>query len=323
MRVEEMMKELVPVTIISGFLGSGKTTLLNWIISQNQGLRIAVIVNDLGEINIDNNLILSTSGDVMEISNGCICCSNNDDLRGTVGAILRRTPNLDYLVIESTGVGDPLPIMKTFIRPEFLNVIRVDSVITVVDCEHVQESITADLVARHQIEHADFILLNKCDLVAEADLAAAKDAVLTLNGKAKLAETVRCAVPLPLILGVALHEEARAAGEDATHQHVCGPTCHHAGEREHGFTSVSFSADGAIDPEKFQLFLENLPSAVFRAKGFLRTCFSEQRYIFQLIARRFTLDPIVVQSGPDNRLVFIGKDMDGESLIEDLRKCFI
>ncbi len=317
------MKERVPVTIISGFLGSGKTTLLNRIISQSQGLRIAVIVNDLGEINIDNDLILSTSGDVMEISNGCICCSNNDDLRGTVGELLRKTPEVDYLVIESTGVGDPLPIMKTFIRPEFLNVTRVDSVITVVDCEHVQESITADLVARHQIEHADFILLNKCDLVAEVDLATAKDAILTLNDKAKLAETVRCAVPLPLILGVALHKEATAAGEDVNHSHVCGATCHHIGEWEHGFTSVSFSSDGTINPDKFQEFLENLPSAVFRAKGFLRTCFSEQRYIFQLIARRFTLDPTALQSGPDNRLVFIGKDMDGERLIEDLRKCFI
>lgn len=318
-----MMKERVPVTIISGFLGSGKTTLLNRIISQSQGLRIAVIVNDLGEINIDNDLILSTSGDVMEISNGCICCSNNDDLRGTVGELLRRTPQVDYLVIESTGIGDPLPIMKTFIRPEFLNVTRVDSVITVVDCEHVKESILADRVARHQIEYADFILLNKCDLVDGSDIAAAKDAVLTLNSKAKIAETIRCDAPLPLILGVAVHEEAPAAVEGTNHPHSCCATCHHPGEREHGFMSVSFSADGTIDPEKFQVFLENLPSAVFRAKGFLRTCLSEQRYIFQLIARRFTLDPIAVQSGPDNRLVFIGKDMDGESLIEDLRRCFI
>lgn len=316
------MKERVPVTIISGFLGSGKTTLLNQIISQNQGLRIAVIVNDLGEINIDNALILSTSGDVMEISNGCICCSNNDDLRGTVGALLQKTPDVDYLVIESTGVGDPLPIMKTFIRPEFRNVTRVDSVITVVDCEHVQGSITAERVARRQIEHADFILLNKCDLVAGADLAAAKAAVLALNGKAKLVETVRCAVPLPLILGVALGEVGSASDEGTAHSHVCDATCHHAGEREHDFTSVSFSANGTIDPEKFQEFLENLPPAVFRAKGFLRTC-SEQRYIFQLIARRFTLDSSVVQSGPDNRLVFIGKSIEGESLIADLRRCFI
>jgi G3E family GTPase len=317
------MKERIPVTIISGFLGSGKTTLLNRIISHNHGLRVAVIVNDLGEINIDNDLILSTSSDVMEISNGCICCSNNDDLRGTVGTLLRNMPHVDYLVIEATGVGDPLPIMKTFIRPEFQNITRVDSVITVVDSENVRKSIKADRVARHQIEHADFILLNKCDLVDGPDLAAARDSVLALNNKAKLTDTVRCAVPLQLILGVALHEEMPAANEDATHLHVCGATCHHAGDREHGFMSVSFSADGAIDPDKFQQFLENLPATVFRAKGFLRTCFSDQRYIFQLIARRFTLDPTAVRSGPDTRLVFIGKDLDGESLVEELGRCLI
>jgi G3E family GTPase len=314
------MNALIPITIISGFLGSGKTTLLNRIVSESQGLRIAVIVNDLGDINIDNELILTTSGGVMEISNGCICCSNNDDLRGTVRALLQRSDDIDYLVIESTGVGDPLPIMKTFIRPEFLNVTRVDSVITVVDGEHVFQSITADPVAHRQIAHADFILLNKCDLVDAAELTAAKNAILRLNGKAKVAETVRCAVPLPLILGVALHREAQ---EEAAHSHECGATCHHAEVRAHGFTSVSFSADGALDPEKFQQFLENLPSAVFRAKGFLRTSFSEQSYVFQLIARRFTLDPTAVHNGSDNRLVFIGKGIDGEGLIEDLRKCLV
>jgi G3E family GTPase len=317
------MKARIPVTIISGFLGSGKTTLLNRIVSEGQGLRIAVIVNDLGEINIDNELILSTSGGVMEISNGCICCSNNDDLKGTLRTLMRSADDIDYLVIESTGVGDPLPIMKTFIRPEFLNVTRVDSVITVVDGEHVSQSIAADPVAHRQIAHADFILLNKCDLLSEEQVAVVKDVVLKLNHKAKLAETVRCAVPLPLILGVALHKEASATDENGAPSHECGTACNHTGEREHDFSSVSFAADGAIDPEKFQQFLENLPLAVFRAKGFLTTSVSPQRYVFQLIARRFTLDPTTVQSGPDNRLVFIGKDIDSKRLVEDLRKCIV
>jgi G3E family GTPase len=321
MTIKEMMKARIPVTIISGFLGSGKTTLLNRIVSESQGLRVAVIVNDLGEINIDNELILSTNGGVMEISNGCICCSNNDDLRGTVRTLLRRADEIDYLVIESTGVGDPLPIMKTFTRPEFLNVTRVDSVITVVDGEHLLQSIAADPVTHRQIAHADFILLNKCDLVAEGEVAVAKGVILKLNHKAKLAETVRCAVPLPLILGVALHKEG--AAEDGVPSHECGAVCHLAGERVHDFSSVSFSAEGAIDPERFQRFLENLPSTVFRAKGFLRTSVSQQRYVFHLIARRFTLDPTDVPSDPDNRLVFIGKDMDSERLVEDLSKCMV
>ena len=157
----------LPVTIITGFLGSGKTTLLNHILASQHGLKIAVIVNEIGEIGIDGELIVSAGDGMMELSNGCICCSINNDLVDTIFQVLERREPVDYVIVETTGLADPLPIILTFLRSEFRNRVRVDSVITVADAENFSLDHFDSLAAYNQLRYADVVLLNKCDLVKD------------------------------------------------------------------------------------------------------------------------------------------------------------
>ena len=155
----------LPVTIITGFLGSGKTTLLNHILTSQHGLKIAVIVNEIGEIGIDAELIVSAGEGIMELSNGCICCSMNNDLVDRIFQVLERREPVDYLIVETTGLADPLPIILTFLRSEFRNRVRIDSVITLADAENFSLDFFDGLAAYNQFRYADVVLLNKCDLV--------------------------------------------------------------------------------------------------------------------------------------------------------------
>ena len=323
MTSEASMVSRIPVTIIAGFLGSGKTTLLNHIIASNRGIKIGVIVNDFGEIDIDSNLIVSSSDQILEIKNGCICCSNNGDLRVTVSNLLKDNAELEYLIIESTGIGDPLPIVKTFMRPEFINQARVDSIITVVDAENIQQTLPDIGVIQNQIKFADFILLNKCDRVSIHSIDAVEAFVRQFNNDCRILKTVKCSVSLDIILGARAHNQNPVAEQDSHHSPDCSHECHDHHDANHGFVSASFSSNELFDPDKFQEFLQKIPSGIFRAKGFLRTDQSDQAYIFHLIAKRFTLDPDLEIRSPCNQLVFIGLDFDRDSLINDLKLCLL
>lgn len=321
MTFEEIDVPRVPVAIISGFLGSGKTTLLNHIISKNHGSKIGVIVNDFGEIDIDSNLIVSSSDQILEISNGCICCSNNGDLQLTITKLLRDNVGLEYIIIESTGIGDPLPILKTFMRPEFISRTRVDSIITVVDSECIRQSLLESSVVQNQIKYADFILLNKCDLVQRQEVDTVKSLVNEINSNCRILEVVKCSVQLDFIMGVGLHDEPEMTEHNHILMHSCDHECNDHAAINHGFISVSFSSNELFDPQKLQEFLQKIPSGVFRAKGFLQTAQSDQNYIFHLIAKRFTLDPDKFRRDPCNQLVFIGRQFDCDKLIDDLSLC--
>ncbi|NJM76172.1 MAG: GTP-binding protein [Acaryochloridaceae cyanobacterium RU_4_10] len=199
-------KRGIPVTIITGFLGSGKTTLLNHILSNQEGIKTAVLVNEFGEIGIDNDLLITTGEDMVELSNGCICCTINNDLVNAVYKVLERPEKVDYLVVETTGLADPLPVALTFLGTDLRDMTRLDSIVTMVDADNFSLDLFNSQAAENQIAYADIILLNKADLVDEADLDLLEVRVRDMRPGARLLRSVKGKVPLPLVLSVGLFE---------------------------------------------------------------------------------------------------------------------
>lgn len=305
--------ERLPVTIIAGFLGSGKTTLVNHILANQRGLKVAVVVNEIGEIGIDAELIIAASDSMVELSNGCICCSLNNGLVDAAFRVLQRGEKVDYLVVECSGVADPLPIALTFLRSELRDLVRIDSIITVADAENFNLGLFVSTAAQNQLRYADTILLNKCDLGDPDRLCAIETSIREVRESARVLRTTRCRVPLPLLLGVGEFEWDRYSFHhpDRDHAHLTND----------GFEALSFNAGQPFSADKFQAFLERLPTGVFRAKGILWIDDIEKPQVFHLVGQRFTLDEGEWRGPLRNRLVLIGRNLDKERLRARLEAC--
>jgi len=340
----DIPKRGMPITIITGFLGSGKTTLLNHILSNRQDLKIAILVNEFGDINIDSQLLVSIDEDMMELSNGCICCTINDGLVDAVYQVLERDERVDYMVIETTGVADPLPIILTFLGTELRDMTRLDSIITVVDSETFTPDHFDSEAALKQIAYGDVTILNKTDLAEPDQIQNLEAYIGTVKAGARILHSQHGKVSLPLILDIGynnpeayadlVQEEIEQSQHDRDHHHEHhhheDHTHHHHEHHHHhsdhldndGFVSIAFESDRPFDVHKFESFLqEQVPQEVFRAKGILWFADSELRHIFQLSGRRFDLQAEQWRTSPSNQLVFIGRNLDAENLRQNLKHC--
>ena len=338
--IPNIPKRGMPVTIITGFLGSGKTTLLNQILQNKEDLKVAVLVNEFGDINIDSQLLVSTDDDMMELSNGCICCTVNDGLVDAVYRVLERDERIDYMVIETTGVADPLPIILTFLGTELKELTNIDSILTLVDAEAFNSEHFQSESALKQITYGDIVLLNKTDLVGEEKLAELESFIQDNKVGAKILRTSYGKVALPLILDVDLtpkdeysslieedtHEHHHHHHHDHDHHHDHEHHHHHSNHLENdGFVSIFFQSDKPFDVHKFEIFLnEKMPENVFRAKGILWFSDSELRHIFQLSGPRYQLDADVwTTTNRQNQLVFIGRNLDENEIHSQLNGCLL
>ena len=319
-----MPQAQVPVTVLTGYLGAGKTTLLNRILSEQHGKKYAVIVNEFGELGVDNDLVVNADEEVFEMNNGCICCTVRGDLIRIIEGLMKRKEKFDGILVETTGLADPGPVAQTFFTDEDVKArTRLDAIVTVVDAKHFLTQLAQGDEAEEQVAFADVILLNKTDLVSEADLETVEAKIHAINPLAKIHRTQKSKIELGAILDKGAFDLNRILEfEPDFLEHG------HDHDHEEEVTSLSVTADKPVDPEKFQKWMGALLQLrggdIFRSKGILAIDGAPRRYVFQGVHMMMDSDWGSAWKNGEQRsskLVFIGRNLDGDNLRRGFKDC--
>jgi G3E family GTPase len=350
------MSDKTPVTVLTGYLGAGKTTLLNRILSEPHGKKYAVIVNEFGEIGIDNDLIVGADEEIFEMNNGCVCCTVRGDLVRIIDGLMRRKGKFDAIIVETTGLADPAPVAQTFFVDETVGrKTKLDAVVTVADAKWLKDRLKDAPEAKNQIAFADVILVNKTDLVPGAELEDLEARIRGLNPYAKMHRTERCEIALEEVLGrnafdldrildlepEFLQDEGHAHRHDHDHEHDGGHhhhDGHHHGPHSHGgglkhyhdeeMQSLSLTTDRQLDPDKFFPWVQDLVQKegpnILRCKGLLSFKDDPQRFVFQGVHMILDGDhqrPWNDGEKRESRIVFIGRNLPREKIREGFQGC--
>ncbi|MBW4421720.1 MAG: GTP-binding protein [Myxacorys californica WJT36-NPBG1] len=318
------LQDSVPVTLLTGYLGAGKTTLLNRILTHEHGKKVAVIVNEFGDVGIDHQLIINADEEIFEMNNGCICCTVRGDLIRIIGNLMMRRDKFDHLVIETTGLADPAPVIQTFFMDEDVQAqTNLDSVVTVVDAKHIWQHWEAE-EAQEQIAFADVVLLNKTDLVTPADLDDLERRIRGMNALTKIYRTRNSELEMNALLGIGAFDLNWALEIDPE---FLNETAH---EHDETVGSVAIVEFGDLDGNKLNEWLGNLLQTqgpdIFRMKGILSLAGEDQRFVFQGVHMLFdgrADRPWKPEETRKNKLVFIGRNLDEAQLREDFRACLV
>ena len=350
---DQVTAEKVPVTVLTGYLGAGKTTLLNRILSEPHGKKYAVIVNEFGEIGIDNDLVVGVDEEVFEMNNGCICCTVRGDLVRILDGLMRRKGKFDAVIVETTGLADPAPVAQTFFVDENVGrKTRLDAVVTVADAKWLSERLKDAPEAKNQIAFADVILVNKTDLVSPDELRDVEGRIRAINPYAKVHRTERAQIPLAEVLDrnafdldriLDIEPEFLEADDGHDHHHGDGHDHHHDHghhhHHEHGhkgikhyhdedMQSVSLKTDKPLDPDKFFPWVQNLVQTegpnILRCKGILSFKNDDDRFVFQGVHMILDGDhqrPWANGEKRDSRIVFIGRNLPEDKIRQGFESC--
>jgi G3E family GTPase len=337
---EQISTEKVPVTVLTGYLGAGKTTLLNRILSEPHGKRYAVIVNEFGEIGIDNDLVVGADEEVFEMNNGCICCTVRGDLVRILDGLMRRKGKFDAVIVETTGLADPAPVAQTFFIDENVGRrTRLDAVVTVADAKWLKDRLKDAPEAKNQIAFADVILINKTDLVSAEELRQVEARIRAINPYAKVHKTERAQIPLREILDRNAFDLDRILDIEPEFLEQADDHDHHAHDHDHAhgglkhyhdveMQSVSLKSERPLNPDKFFPWVQELVQTegpnILRCKGILSFQNDDERFVFQGV--HMILDgnhqrPWKPGEKRDSRIVFIGRNLPEEKIRQGFAGC--